>query len=93
MIVEHDTSFGLRLRGDLLVVADSYALSRSRPTRAMELGDYAVLGLRLSQSLLADRLRVIGRISNLLDEDYVESIGFPAPGRTLFVGLELRSGR
>ena len=89
--LEHDTSYGLRLRGDLLVVADNFALSRTSPVQAMELGDYAVLGLGLSQSLRGDRLRLTARADNLLDEDYVEAIGFPAPGRTLFRGLELRS--
>ncbi len=58
----------------------------------MELGDYTVVGLSFSQSLVSDRLRVIGRLSNLLDEDYVESVGFPSPGRTLSVGVELRLG-
>ncbi len=92
LTAEGATSIGLRLRGELLFVANSFALSRTRPTRAMELGDYTVLGLSLSQSLRTDRIRVIGRLSNALDEDYADSIGFPSPGRTLFAGLELRSG-
>jgi outer membrane cobalamin receptor len=87
--VERELSTGLRLRGSALYVADNFALSRTRPTRVMELGDYGVLDLSFSQPLSADRLRLTGRLTNLLDEDYSESIGFPSPGRTLFVGIEL----
>ena len=92
LTVEGDLRAGLRLRGDLLFVADSFALSRTRPTRVMELGDYTVVGLSLDWRL-ADRLRLRGRVANLLDENYVESVGFPSPGRTFFVGLELGSSR
>ena len=90
LAAEHDTRFGLRLRGEVLAVADSYALSRTLPTRAVELGDYAIVGLRLSQSLRGDRLRLTARVDNLLDEAYFDGIGFPGPGRTVFLGLELR---
>lgn len=57
----------------------------------MKLGDYAVANLMLSQSLAADRLRLTARLASLFDEDYADSIGFPAPGRTLLVALELRA--
>lgn len=83
---------GLNLRGEALFVGDNAALSRTRPTREMALDDYTVLDLIVSKTLLGDRLRLIGHLSNLLDEDYVESVGFPAPGRTLLFGVELRPG-
>ena len=88
LTIEHDLSTGMTLRGDALYVADNFALSRTRPTRAMELGDYGVLDLSLSQPLPANSLRLIGRLTNLLDEDYEESIGFPSPGRALLLGIE-----
>ncbi len=93
LTIERQTSAGLRVRAELLVVADNFALSRTRPTRALEIGDYAVVGLSFVWPVFAERLRLTGRVDNLLDEDYAESIGFPAPGRRLFVGLELAWSR
>lgn len=95
LVAEHAPGRGLlRLRGEVLVVADSYALSRGRPARAMELGDYALVGGVVSYPLAGERLRLVGRVRNLLDTDSRESIGFPAPGREVFLGLELgRIGR
>lgn len=89
LVAEHITGGGWRLRGDVLFVADSYALSRSRPAQAMELGDYTVAGASVTYLLPRDRVRVIGRVTNLLDKSYQESIGFPAPGREIFLALEL----
>ena len=36
------------------------------------------------------RVRLIGRVENLFDEDYQESFGFPQPGRRFYVGAEFR---
>jgi outer membrane cobalamin receptor len=55
-----------------------------------DVGDYNVFDLGVSQSLWNDRVRVIGRIENLLDEDYQESFGFPQPGRRFYIGAEFR---
>ena len=95
LAIDHEAAYGLRLRGDVLYAANSYALSRATPVRAMELGDYAVVGLGLSRALRSGRpggLRVFGRVTNLFDTDYAESIGFPGVGRTALVGFELRTG-
>jgi vitamin B12 transporter len=56
----------------------------------MRLGDYDVIDLGISQSLGSERLRLAGRIENLLDENYQESFGFPGPGRRYFLGIEVR---
>ena len=83
--------FALEGRGDVLHVADSYALSRTRPTRRMELGDYTLVSLGLSRPIGA-HLRLRAQVDNLLDESYFESIGFPGPGRTGWLRLELGVG-
>jgi iron complex outermembrane receptor protein len=80
--------FALEGRGDVLYVADSYALTRTRPTRRQELGDYTVLGLGLSRPI-GHHLRLRAQVDNALDESYFESIGFPGPGRTWWLRLEL----
>jgi outer membrane cobalamin receptor len=46
---------------------------------------YAATSLTLSRRF--DRLSVFARIDNLLDADYEEFVGFPAPGRSARVGL------
>lgn len=89
LAVDWAVSPALDLRAEVLVVADRFALSRTRPTRTLALADYAVLDLRGARSL-GERLRLVGRVDNVLDESYEESIAFPGPGRTFFLGLELR---
>ena len=89
LVGEGVTAKGWRLRGEALFVADSYALSRQRPARAMELGDYLVVGASLAVPLRGEDWRVVGRVTNLFDTAYVESIGFPAPGREFLVAFEV----
>lgn len=51
--------------------------------------DYFVADLALRWNA-AERLSPYGRIGNLADEDYEEVLGFPSPGRTWALGLEVR---
>jgi len=93
LTAEMETPVGLDVRADYLYVANSYALSRTSPTRSQKLDDYGVVDLNLTQKLLDGRLRLIGRLENLFDENYEETFGFPKPGRRLFLGVELLSAR
>ena len=65
-------------------------LSRQTPIRSRETGNYDVLDLKVEKNF--GNASVYARALNLLDEDYVESAGFPAPGRTVLVGGELSFG-
>lgn len=38
-------------------------------------------------------IEVYGRVLNVLDEDFEDVLGFPAPGRTAFVGVRVATGR
>ncbi len=58
----------------------------------VELGSYTVVGLAASWKLTAS-LELVGRISNLFDEDYEEILGFARPGRGLYAGLRGRLQR
>jgi vitamin B12 transporter len=51
---------------------------------------YVVADLALSWRASAT-LRPYARLQNIADESYQEVLGFPAPGRTLVVGLEMRT--
>ncbi len=88
--LDYDFATGMRLYGSYLYVADSLALSRDEPAVTTEVGDYHVMDLGVSQLLWQQRLRLIGRVENVFDEDYQESFGFPQHGRRYFLGAELR---
>jgi len=80
----------LRIGGNYIYAANSYALSRNTPTTALEIGDYGVLDLDASFDMLQGRLRAYARVRNALDENYEESFGFPQPGRAWVLGAEYR---
>ena len=48
--------------------------------------DYVVFRL-FADYQLTDVIKLIGRVENLMDEDYEEVDGYPALGRTIFAGL------
>jgi vitamin B12 transporter len=52
----------------------------------VELDDFIVVGLAASWSLNSS-WEITGRVTNLLDEDYEEILGFARPGRGVFVGI------
>ncbi len=58
----------------------------------VELDGFVVVDLALSWQL-TDRLQLVGRVNNLLDEDYEEVLGFARPGRALYAGLRGRFAR
>ena len=61
-------------------------------TYASELVDidaYTVVDLAASWQLTSS-LELVGRISNLLDEEYEEILGFVRPGRAFYGGLRGR---
>ncbi len=57
-----------------------------------ELDGFTVVDLAASWKL-TDRFELTGRLSNLLDEDYEEILGFARPGRAVFAGLRGRFSR
>lgn len=58
----------------------------------VELDDYTLVDLAASWALTPS-LELTARISNLLDEDYEEILGFARPGRAVFAGLRGRFSR
>jgi outer membrane receptor protein involved in Fe transport len=78
----------LSLDADLLLVGDSF--DSSIPTGGEELDGYARLDVALTWRPV-DELRCVLSVDNILDENYEEAIGFPAPGRRLrfTIGMEI----
>jgi len=58
----------------------------------VQLDDFLVADLAVSWRLTS-QLELTGRISNLLDTDYEEILGFVRPGRTVYAGLRGRFER
>jgi hypothetical protein len=58
-----------------------------RPCPCASRGDRIHVSFRGSQDGQAE---LYARVVNLLDEDYVQSFGFPEPGRYAFVGLRAK---
>jgi len=58
----------------------------------VELGGFTVVDLATSWKL-TDGLELTARLSNLLDEDYEEILGFARPGRAVYAGLRGRFSR
>lgn len=58
----------------------------------VKLDHYTVVGLAASWKL-SPNTQLVGRISNLFDEDYEEILGFVRPGRAVYAGLRSRFPR
>ena len=82
---------GISVYASWLHIERSFELERgSNPSMAQETGDYDVVDLKVQKAFSGFTL--FGRAMNLFDDDYVESGGFPAPGRTLLIGGEFPFG-
>lgn len=57
----------------------------------VKLESFTLVGLAASWRL-ADHLELTARVTNLLDEDYEEILGFARPGRQVYAGLRARFG-
>jgi len=78
----------LLLRGDSLDAEPAFG-----PTGGLyENPGYAVANLGAAVEL-ARGVTVHGRVQNLFDEQYEEVLGYPAPGRTFYVGVRLAASR
>ena len=72
---------------NILYVADQVFYSRTTPLQRKELNDYALVGLKLDQALLKNRLNLYVGVDNLFDVDYETSYGFPQAGRFIYGGV------
>jgi vitamin B12 transporter len=82
--------FGLGFYMGFQYLADTYYYSRKEPLQKAKYGDYALVDLKISQSLFNDRLSVYVGADNLFDKNYEEAYGYPAEGRFIYVGAEAR---
>ena len=76
------------LRGETLDVEPNFGTFGG----LYENGGYTVFNLGGSWTILR-RLTVFGRLVNAFDEPYEDTLGYPALGRTAYVGLRIAAGR
>jgi vitamin B12 transporter len=67
-----------------------YSTDTTVPLQKKELNNYTVVNLKVSQSIMKDRLAVYLGANNLMDKNYEQSYGLPQPGRTIYGGLTAR---
>jgi outer membrane cobalamin receptor len=87
-----DFAFGLQPYVSLAYVGNQYFYTRNAvtPVQKGKLADYTLVNVKLSQRLVRDRLTLHLGVSNLLDQYYETSYGFPQAGRFVYGGFELR---
>lgn len=57
--------------------------------QTVDLKSYSLIDLYFSQKLIKNKLKLFAGITNLLNEDYVEIVGFTTIGRNVNLGLQL----
>jgi iron complex outermembrane recepter protein len=79
---------GIDLTGSYVSRTWDQLPSIDRPTDAtLRAGDYFIADARISKMLFKN-FEVYFAARNILDKDYEQEIGFPAPGRNLFAGIK-----
>lgn len=72
--------------GDVIHVAGNYDAQFFGSYQTKELPSYTVVNVAAGYDL-TDKVRLTGRVVNLFDEDYSDVWGYPARGRTAYLGL------
>lgn len=58
-------------------------------TESIELDSYSIFNANLNYKLITNRLSVFGSVTNILNEEFVEAIGYNTRGRNFKLGLSL----
>lgn len=80
---------------ETVYISGNYALTGSRSdtnfstSENVELPLFSLFGLYFSKELVIDKLKVFMRADNLLNENYIEVLGYTSRGRNIAVGLSL----
>ena len=67
--------------------SDAYYDSNIWATQAVNLGAYQLVNSNISYELLPNRLHVFGTVTNILNDDFQELIGYNTRGRNFKLGL------
>ena len=72
-------------------VADQAYYAKRGPVQKAYLSDYFVVDTRIAYAF-TQQLSVYAGARNLFDRNYMQSYGFPAPGRVLYLGISTDFG-
>ncbi|MBP6039324.1 MAG: TonB-dependent receptor [Flavobacterium sp.] len=67
--------------------SDAYYDSNIWATQAVNLASYQLVNSNISYELLSNRLHIFGAVTNILNEDFQEVIGYNTRGRNYKIGL------
>ena len=83
--------WGMMVHADVLHVEDQYYYANgTSPLLKRKLNDYTVVSMKISQSLMKNKLDLYVRAENLFDEDYEQSYDLPQAGRSVYAGFDMR---
>jgi outer membrane cobalamin receptor len=82
--------FGLTAYVSISHTEKEYYYSKKSPYIKARLNDYALLNMKVSQTVYKDNVSLYCGVNNILDADYEQSYALPQAGRYVYGGVELR---
>ena len=87
--VHYRTWFGLSAYASLKHINRQYYYSKNAPYQKRKLNEYTLVHVKVSQTLLQNRLCAYLGADNLFDKSYETSYGLPQPGRFVYGGVRV----
>ncbi len=89
---KYDFDFGLSPYISVIYLGDQYTYTKSSftPVQKLQLANFALVNVKLTQKLMKDMWTLYIGVDNLLDQNYETSYGYPQRGRFLYGGVEFR---
>ena len=69
---------------------DAFFDGNTFATQKLTLGSYQLLNSLLRYELIENRLSIFGSVNNILNEEYVENVGYNTLGRNFKFGLNFK---
>jgi vitamin B12 transporter len=69
---------------------DAFFDGNTYATKVVVLGSYQLVNASLNYELVKNRLNIFGAVTNILNTDFVENVGYNALGRNFKLGLNIK---
>lgn len=86
---KYNFPFGFSPYMNIIYVADQVFYSKKTPLLKKSLNDYALVNIKLDQTLFKGKADLYVGVDNLFDVDYEQSYGFPQAGRFIYGGIQV----
>ena len=89
---KYDFASGFTIYASYLFVGDQFFYTKNgvTPMQRLQLDNYTLVNIKLSQKLYGNRVTLYIGANNLFDRNYETAYGFPQAGRFIYGGIELR---